>query len=283
MEEIGNLIFLERSYAGVALGAIVLDQSFLLVDSPLLHADQQSWLEQIFHLNEGKDRVVLLLDTHIDRTVGINTLSGTVLGHVNAVDILANQTNAVRPQESGAGSDVEALNLPIQARWALPTMTFSKEIHFYSNENPIIISHQPGSHLAGCWVRSDAEKLIFVGDSVMDHQPPFLAWCDLETWLDELSMLQSEPWVHYRVISSRSGIVRRKTIEKQAEFLMQIKNSLPDIVAASNSEEAIYDHLPGFLRKISFDKKFTRLYRKRLAFGLSDYLKRRQLQDKKVG
>lgn len=283
MEEIGNLIFLERNFAGVALGAIILDQGLLLIDSPLLNADQQSWLEQTVHLNEGKDRVVLLLDTHIDRTVGINALCGTVLGHVNAVDILANQANAVRPQESGAGSDVEALNLSIQARWSLPTMTFSQEICFYSNENAVIITHQPGAHLAGCWVRSDADKLIFVGDSVMEHQPPFLAWCDLDTWLDELSMLQSEPWVHYRVVSSRSGLVRRKTIEKQAEFLMQIKNSLPDIVAAHNSEEAIYDHLPGFMRKISFDKKFTRLYRKRLAFGLSDYLKRHQVQDKKVG
>lgn len=274
MEEIGNHVFMENSYAGVALGAIELDQGLLLIDSPLTAADQQSWRRQTGQLCERTERIVLMLDTHIDRTVGLSAMGGTVLGHDNAVEILSSRPVPLRSQDLAAGSEIEAVNLPANERWALPAMTFSQDIQFHLDGNPVQISHRPGGHLAGCWVHFDQAKIIFVGDSIVEHQPPFLAWADLDAWLAELAELQAEPWAAYRIISSRSGLIRRKAIEKQAQFIQQIKECLPDLVGQEDREGAIADLLPGLLRKISFDRKMTNLYRRRLAYGLSGYLKR---------
>jgi hypothetical protein len=274
MEEIGNHIYLETSFAGVALGAIKLDQGLLLIDSPLMFADQQSWRRQTEPMSEGYDRCTLMLDTHIDRLVGLAAQGGVVLGQDKVVEILANRPVPLRTQELAAGSDLEAHNLPVSDRWTLPVMTFSQDMHFYSEQKAVTITHQPGGHLAGCWVRSDAEQILFVGDSVVEHQPPFLAWSDLDIWLDELSELQSEPYVNYRIISSRSGEIHRKAIVKQTEFIQHIQQSLPDLAAQANRDEAIADFLPGLLRKLNFDRKSASLYRRRLAVGLAEYLKR---------
>ena len=276
MEEIGNQIYLEKSFAGVTLGAVNLAQGMLLVDSPLLPADQQAWRERVGRLGEGKNRFALMLDTHIDRTLGMNALHCTVLGHEKAVQILSDRPASPRPQDLEAGSEMEAMNLPVNARWQPPAMTFSQDLQLYSQNHPVTIAYRPGGHLAGCWVRSDAEKVVFVGDSVVEHQPPFLAFSNLNIWLDELNELLSEPFRAYSIVSGRSGLVRRKALEKQIELLTQIQNSQPELEAAQDKMEAIGDLLPSFMRRISFDKRFTNLYRRRLVFGLSEYLKRQK-------
>ena len=279
MEEIGNCIFLEKSYSGVVLGAIRLDQGLLLVDSPLQYADQQSWREQTNALGEGVDRFVLMLDTHIDRTLGLSTLGGILLGYEKTAQILSERPQSPKIQELGAGSEVEALNLPVNTRWPLPAMTFSHDLELYADEKPITITHRRGSHLAGCWVRSDQEKLIFVGDSVLEHQPPFLSWADLDTWLEDLSELLSEPWADYRIISGRSGLVRRKAVEQQIELLTLIRSGLSELAAAEDQDSAINDALPKFMRRINYEKKFANQYRRRLASGLADYLKHHKSLD----
>ncbi len=274
MEEIGKNIYLEESYAGVVLGAIKLDHGVLFVDSPMRYSAQQSWRAKVAQLGEGIDRITLMLDTHIDRTIGLESFGGTILGHRNAVEILANRPAALRAHDIEAGAEVELLDPPAIIRVALPDMTFSNKVTFYSDKTPITISHRPGAHLAGCWVRSDAEQIIFVGDSVLAHQPPFLAWCDLGIWLDELAELQSAPLKDYMIVSSRNGVVRKKAIEGLSDFLSHINEILFDLASQDDREGAIADLLPGLLRKISIDRKYINLYRKRLAYGLAAVLRR---------
>jgi glyoxylase-like metal-dependent hydrolase (beta-lactamase superfamily II) len=273
MQEIGKNIYLEESYSGVALGAVKLEHGLLLVDSPLRFSDQGSWRKKAAQLGEGGSQVTLMLDTHIDRTIGLRALGGCVLGHDKAAEILANRPANLRPQDFCAGAEAEALDLPTNVRWAQPAMTFSNTMAFYTDKSCVRITHQPGAHQAGCWVRLDAEKIIFVGDSVVAHQPPFLAEASLQPWLDELAELSSDPLQDYRIVSSRNGLIRQKAIEKLSDFLSYIKEILPDLASQDDRDEAIADLLPGLLRKLSFDKKNAELYQKRLAYGLTKYLK----------
>lgn len=277
MQEIGKKIYLEESYYGVVLGAVKLEHGLLLVDSPLRFSDRGSWRKKAAQLGEGGDRVTLMLDTHIDRTIGLRALGGFVLGHDNTVEILANRPATLRPQDFRAGAEAEAFDPPNNVRWAQPAMTFSNTMAFYTDESCVRITHHPGAHLAGCWVRFDAEKIVFVGDSVVAHQPPFLAEASLQLWLEELAELQSDPLQDYRIISSRNGLIRKKAIEKLSDFLSYIKEILPDVASQEDRDEAIADLLPGLLRKFSSDKKNAELHRKRLAYGLTKYLKRHEI------
>ena len=280
MEQVGKNIYLEDSYTGVVLGAIKLEHGLLLVDSPLRSSDQRSWRDQASQLGDGIDRFALMLDTHIDRTLGLTGLDGSVLGHERVEEILSGRPTALRPQVIEPGSEAEALEPLAAVRWPTPHMTFSNKLALYTDEGTVTISHQPGAHTAGCWVRLDGEGIVFVGDSAVVHQPPFLAWSDLDIWLDELAELQTEPLKDYRIISSRNGWVHKKAIEKLVDFLLSVNERLPDLTAQENREDAIADLVPVLLRKISFNKQYINLYRKRLAHGLAVYLKRHDALDK---
>jgi glyoxylase-like metal-dependent hydrolase (beta-lactamase superfamily II) len=281
MEEIGKNIYLEESYAGVALGALKLDRGFLFVDSPIRHSEQASWRERAAQFGNPFDRITLMLDAHIDRTIGLQALGGDILGHENAVEILSSRPAVLRPQDIEAGSVAEILAPPVNVRWVHPNMTFTHNLDLHTSENAIAITHRPGAHLAGCWVCLEAEKIIFVGDSVLAHQPPFLAWADLKTWQDELAELQAEPLKDYKIISSRNGLVNQKMIIRLADFILDINNLLPELEAQEERKEAIADVLSGLLRKLNINKKHAELYRKRLAHGLSGYLKRHETLIKK--
>jgi len=274
MKEIGKQIYLEDSFDGVVLGAVKLDRGLLLIDSPLRFSDQAAWRDETVTLGEGRDRITLMLDTHIDRVIGMRVEEGNVLGHKLAAEILANRPTSLRSQEVDAGSEAESLDQPPPGHWPKPDMTFSNAMAFYANGSPVKITHRSGCHLAGCWVESESEKILFVGDSVIAHQPPFLALGDLELWLAELTALQSEKFKDYKIVSSRNGLVGSKAIEKLIDFLSYVNEALADLASLGDHREAIADFLPGLLRKLNFDKSLTSLYRKRLAFGLTAMVKR---------
>jgi len=276
MEKIGKNIYLEDAYAGVVLGAIKLDHGLMLVDSPLRTFDQNRWRDQTRLLGNGIDPVNLMLDTHIDRTIGLGGLNGCIIGHETTVAILAKRPAALRPQEIEPGAEAELYDPPPAIHWPLPNMTFSNTMAFYTTEGPVTITHHPGAHPTGCWIRLNAEEVVFVGDSVVAHQPPFLSHSDLDLWLEELSELQSAPLKDYRIISSRNGLVQKKAIEKLTDFLLDIRSMLPDLVVQKHRQEAIADCASKYLRKFDFDKKFQSLYLKRLSHGMAKYLQRHE-------
>ena len=64
-------------------------------------------------------------------------------------------------------------------RWATPDITFSDQLTLYWDQDPVVLTQRSGAHFAGSWLTYDAKKVVFVGDSVIFNQPPFLAWANL--------------------------------------------------------------------------------------------------------
>lgn len=277
MREIANKIYIEESYAGVVLGAIELDRGLILIDVPLLPADRQSWRARVNQLAGANESIVVMLDTHIDRTIGLKGFDATIVGHEHALEILHNRPVGLHPRDLNQGAQAEIYDLPVGVQWAFPDMCFTENVSFYSNWVPIILTHQPGAHLAGCWVKSEVEKVLFVGDSVVVGQPPFLAWSDLDIWLDELDELLSDAFQDYKIVASRNGLVRKKSIEKFARFLRYLRGRLIDLSSARQKEQAIAELVPDLLRMLRFDRKYSSLYTTRLISGLSRYLKNREI------
>jgi hypothetical protein len=151
MKEVAKNIYLEDSYAGVALGAVKLDHGLLLLDSPLRPPDQASWRRKAAQIVDGASWFTLMLDTPIDRTLGLGGLGGCILGQTQVLKILADRPAALRTQEIEPGAEAEALDPLASIRWPIPDMTFSNQMAFYTDVGPVTISHQPGAHLAAWW------------------------------------------------------------------------------------------------------------------------------------
>ncbi len=279
MEEIAPNIFIEDGFPGVVLSAIKLKNHLLMVDSPFRPEDIRLWRARLAELGSGLERTLVILDAHIDRTLGVRAMESVVVGHDNAVEIIQDRPASARSQDLDAGAECEACDLPSSIHWALPNMTYTKSLSIYFDEGPVVLNHRPGSNLACSWLQFDAEKLLFVGDSVMINQPPFLALADLDFWVKEVEELLSSDFKGYKIIASRNGVVRSKSIERWLQYLTRIKDVVNGVVSGSGQVEDLLATVPDLLRRLNFSRNLTELYESRLKWGLAAYYRRHFLAD----
>lgn len=277
MDAISNHTYLETEYPGVILGAIQSKRGLFLIDAPFRTEDQRAWHQQLAQLDAGHERLLIMLDSHIDRTLGVRAMEAEVVGQENAVPILRSRPAAFRSQDLDLGSDWEPFSLPTNFRWAIPEFTYSDSLDIYWDDFPVTLEHHPGSHLGGTWVKVADDSVVFIGDTVVTNQPPFLGYGDLEAWLADLELLLSNAYKGYKIVTSRSAVVRARSIEKMRNFLEKTRNKMEAFVAHPGETEDLLREVPSLLRGLNFNKSLTQRYHNRLAWGLEQYYKRHYL------
>ena len=273
MEELGKNIYLESGFPGVVLGAFIFKGATILVDAPFRVEDQRIWRTTLAGLEKGSNRMLVMLDPHLDRTVGVRAMEATVIGHAASGEILQNRPASARSQDIDAGADWEPFDLPVNIRWALPEMVFSQSLSIYPGDRPIHLTHHPGAHKAGIWLQDDVEKVLFVGDSVVLHQPPFLAWADIDLWLRDLALLESDAYRGYKIVSGRNGVIRARSIGKLKEFLTEVKKLVGKAAGKNEPTEMLLNEVPRLLKSLNINRSLSQLYHNRLAWGLELYYK----------
>jgi hypothetical protein len=274
MEEIANNIFIEKGYPGVITAVLRLSQGLLMVDAPYRVDDQVSWRQKLQSMGGGSGRLMVMLDTHTDRLLGIQSIDFPVLAHQKTLDIIQTLPMTQRATEVKPGLVSESQESLQNLRWTVPDMMYTHQVSIYWDQAPVVITHQPGGHFAGSWVRYDPEKVIFIGDSVVIHQPPFLGWADLDRWIDELHWLCSDTLLGYKIINGRNGLVRRTSIIKLINFLTTVKGLVNELLEMDNREAGIAQIAPKLLREFSFEYHMTEFYKSRLMWGLKQLIKR---------
>jgi len=273
MEEIARNVYIERIYSGVVLGVLKLNHGILMVDAPFCVNDQQSWRVKISNLGGGIDKMLLMLDTQIDRAMGIHAMETKVLVHQNAIDIISSKPTNPHRQGKGIGADIERFNIPATIKWKAPSLTYTNEVSIHWDKAPLVVSHKPGAHMAGSWLRYDAEHVVFVGDSVILDQPPFLAWSDLDCWLKELAYLESDFFKDYQIIAGREGVVNSGSLNRLVEFLNRVKVEVKSLLRQENWRDGINAVVSTLMAYFVFDYQLDTLYRNRLNWGLKQYIK----------
>lgn len=277
MEEIAENVFIEESYPRVVLGVLKLDHGLLVVDSPFRLEDVLSWQSKLSHMGGGMERLLVLLDAHIDRSMTIRAMETNVLSHENVNEIIHTRIAASNNQNLEIGPDWTHKEFPVGFRCFNPQMTFSEEVLIHWDEKPIVVSHKPGAHIAGAWLVDDAKKVVFIGDSVVIEQPPFLAMADLDPWIAEISWLQTDRFKNFTIVSSRNGVIKPDSIRKMGSFLSKTKELVDDLAG----EEAPLDGIPELasqlLIKLDYDIQYHDRYLNRLTWGLEQYFKRHYL------
>lgn len=274
MKEIANNIYIEQSYPGVVSCVLRYSHGLILIDAPFRADDQESWLQKMAHFGGGVGQLMVMLDTNTDRLYGMQLSAHPVLTHENSLEIIRNLPSNPRIPEMQARSDSESYDQAQNFRWPLPDMTYSKQVSIHWADHPVVVTHQPGGHLAGSWVWYDKEKIIFVGDSVVVDQPPFLEWCNLDLWMDELSWLSSDQFNDFKIISGRNGEIQQKSVVKMLDYLAEIKESIEALRGMEEQDEEIDQLANRLLRHVSFERALTEQYKSRLDWGLRQLLQR---------
>ena len=237
MQQIGNNIYIEDSYLGVTVGGVLHPNGIIYVDAPLRVEDARSWRSALSAHRGGSNRILVNLDSHLDRILGSRMLDCTVIAQQRTAQVYRNQPTIFKGQMADTGAFWEDYSDAIGVRWALPDITFSQSMALYWGGPDVLLEHHPGPTFGASWVIVPAEGVIFVGDTVVVRQAPFLANADINFWLESLSLLQKK-YKDFVVVAGRGGIASMDDIKNLQKGLRKIARNIDKLLKRGAPAEA---------------------------------------------
>lgn len=274
MDSISKQVFIENQYPGVTLGVINHARGLVLIDAPPSPEDGRSWRAALMGLSTGPERVLVSLDAHPDRTLGVRTMDCSVIAHEKTAQTFRNRPGAFKAQSDEAGANWEAIPGLTGIRWVPPEISFTRTMTLHWDDTPLLFESHPGPSAGAIWVILPEEKIVFVGDAVPKNQPPFLANADLLAWLETLALLQSKPYHEYTVISGRGGVVPPALIESQSNFLKDTYKRLEKLSKKKQKPDMTESLVQPLLSKFKLPSARQKQYTQRLRYGLKHYYAR---------
>jgi glyoxylase-like metal-dependent hydrolase (beta-lactamase superfamily II) len=275
MQEIAAHVFIETNFPGVTLGAINTPHGLILIDSPLRADDTRSWRSALLNLGGGVDRLLVNLDAHFDRTLGVRAMDCTVVAHEKVSQIFRNRPVTFKTQGSETGAEWELYNNLGSIRWAPPEITFTDEMTIHWGSNPIRLEYRPGPSIGSIWVNLPEDKILFMGDTITPDQPPYLASADVPTWIEALRLLFSDQFKNHTLVSGRSGLVTHEQAHVQLVYLEQVRQRIEELVEGGGRAEDTETLISPLLQAFVPAADRRSLYEQRLRWGLRQYFLRR--------
>jgi glyoxylase-like metal-dependent hydrolase (beta-lactamase superfamily II) len=271
MRKISAGVYIEGSYPGVTLGALVFPDGIVMVDAPICPDDGHAWQEAVRELDGGMERLLINLDSHPDRTLGARFLDYSLLAHAATANAFAQRSAIFKAQIAESGAEWENCSGLSGIRWLSPNLTFTDHARIHWDNTEILVEHHPGPEDGASWVVIPEKKVLFVGDAVLAKQPPFLAKADIESWVEALDLLLSKEYKSFKMVSGRGGLVGEKEIRNMRRFLKNVEKQLDRLSkrkAAPQATEKLVDKL---LATIESPAKYHKYYSQRLQYGLYHY------------
>jgi glyoxylase-like metal-dependent hydrolase (beta-lactamase superfamily II) len=274
MHQIEPGIYCEESYSGVTLGAIVLPHGTIFIDAPLSSEDARSWRASLLTMGGSTNRILVDLDSNLDRTLGSRALDCTIVAHQKTAQVFRNRPSIFKSQSLESGADWETSDEVVGTRWAPPDITFSDRMNFHWGEKQVILEHHPGPTIGAIWVIIPESHVLFLGDAVLPQQPPFLAHADFPAWIDNLNLL-IKSYRDFTIISGRGGPVSLDIVRTQLRLIKMISSGLERLAKRNAPPEKTESLIPRLLKDLSPPSKLRENYAQRLRYGLFQYYSRR--------
>ena len=278
MDAIAKNVYIEESFPGVTLGVIAQSRGLIQIDAPPAPEDGRAWRASLMGMGNGHERVLINLDSHPDRTLGVRAMDCTVIAHEQTARAFQNRPNTFKAQGDETGANWEAIPGLGSVRWAPPEISFGNTMSLHWSDTPVILESHPGPTEGSIWVILPEEKVVFIGDTVLKGEPPFLAHANIPAWLEALEYLQGGDFKGFTVISGRSGSVSPQAIRSQADLLKSIHTKIENLGKKKSTAANVTDKLADSVaKKFKSPVAKQQQYSQRLRFGLHNYYVRHYL------
>jgi len=274
MQSIAEHIYYETSFAGVTIGAITMPKGTLLIDTPFRSDEARTWKAALLTQSRGTHRLIVALDGHTDRLLGCRAIEYPILMHEDAANIFKDRPAIFKGQNAERGAEWEQYLEVTGTHWARPNMTYQQHVHLHWGNDEIKIEHRPGPSPGASWVIIPSQKIVFVGDAVLLHQPPFLALANINTWIEALNLLNTREFRDYTIVGGRNGIITIEDVREQRKLLKSIQGRLETLSKRNGKPEDTKKLIAPLLNKISYLEKDETFYAQRLSYGLAAYYAR---------
>lgn len=272
MKEINENIVIDTTLSGVTVGVIKFPKGVIFIDSPLTPKDVQSWRTTAMKNDSGPSRLHIVLDEHYDRTACVIPIKSPVLAHEKTSKAIQSRPTFFRFPTSDTGSEWELYPEVGPMQWINPEITFTQSMKLELDDDVVKLDYHPGPSRGAIWVGMPGPKIIFIGDTAVVEQPPFLENADIEQWLEALALLKSDQYKDYTIISGRSGVIERNAIQEQMKFLATVQKRLEKFsgkaIDSAQLEKIATSLLEEFPAKT---KKIQEHFKARLKWGISQY------------
>jgi cyclase len=273
MQALANQVYIEEGFSGVTLGVIALAHGLIQIDAPPSPEDGRSWRAILLNLNSGVERLLINLDGHPDRTLGARAMDCTIVAHERTAETFRNRPNTFKAQGDETGADWESVVGLGSIRWAPPEISFTGSMAIDWSNFPIILEHHPGPTPGACWVILPEPKIIFVGDLVVKHQPPFLASSNLPLWIKSLDALMAG-YQEFTIVSGRGGVVPFSAVQTQRSKIAYIHEQLETLAQNKAATDAVENLVAPLMADYQTPVERQKQYSQRLSYGLRHYFSR---------
>lgn len=275
MHQIERGIFHEDSYLGVTLGGLVFPHGIVMIDAPLRAEDGRVWRTTLVNQRSGVNRLMVNLDSHPDRTLGARAMDCTIMAHQKTAQVFRNRPTIFKGQTVETGAAWESYSDAVGMRWASPDITFTQQMSLHWGGPEVLLDYRPGPTPGSIWVVIPSSKIVFVGDTVVINQPPFLANAEMNVWLESLELLMSKSYEGFTVISGRGGLCAFEDIRSMYNQLQKIDQSIERLGKHNGAPEATEELIVPFLAESLYPKEKLDVFTHRLRYGLYQYFARR--------
>ncbi|HUV28310.1 MAG TPA: MBL fold metallo-hydrolase [Anaerolineales bacterium] len=270
MHQIAPGIYIEDAFAGVTLGALIQPHGTVMVDAPLRAEDARAWRSSLTNLSIGSNRILVNLDAHLDRTLGSRALDSTIIAHASTAQVFRNRPSVFKGHSTDSGAEWEVSNDVFGTRWAVPDITFSDRLYLHWGGPDVILEHHPGPTLGSIWVLIPSAEVVFVGDTILNDQPPFLASANLPAWIESLELLKSS-FKQFTIVSGRGGLDGKDSIHSQLNILKKILRGLNQLAKKDAPPEMTEGLISDLISMMSLPADRRKHYIQRLRHGLYYY------------
>jgi glyoxylase-like metal-dependent hydrolase (beta-lactamase superfamily II) len=271
MQELANHVYIETGYPGVTLGAINWAHGLVLIDAPFRPEDARSWRSALLNLGGGVDRLLVNLDAHFDRTLGVRAMDCTVVGHEKMAEIFRNRPVTFKTQGTETGAEWELYNGLGSIRWVPPEITFTERLLIHWDESPLSLESHPGPSTGAIWAVLPEQRIAFVGDALVPDQPPYLASANLPAWLNTLRPLLTPAYQDYLLISGRGGPVAHQQVRRQIAHLEKLNGMLEELAQQKAPAAETAGLLTPLMKDFDIPVQREMQYRQRMQYGVYHY------------
>jgi glyoxylase-like metal-dependent hydrolase (beta-lactamase superfamily II) len=248
MEELAENIFVETSYEGVNVAAIVTKGGIICIDSPSYPRDARHWVTRLSQLNPRPIKFVILTNAHGDRILNTRWLDAPIVTHEKSAEKLNNYDKRY-PQhlidslgQRNVMAGKELVNGPVDRA----AVSYNKSISIIAGEYHIILTHNPGPSAGNSWAYIPETGILFTGDSVTVNTPPVLSDICYAEWLQSLN--ESINSFNVQIVVPGRGDIGdpAEVVPPMVEYLTYIEENIRRVVLEDKKREATA-HVEDFL------------------------------------
>jgi glyoxylase-like metal-dependent hydrolase (beta-lactamase superfamily II) len=268
MQKLAKDVYVESSFPGVTVGAVLTDSGIICIDAPTHPADARRWRLKLNQLSQQPVLYVINLDHHRDRVLGSQWFEAPVIAHEATSERLRQLPELFKGTSSEAGADADLAAELGGVRLVVPQLSFSGRMALAVDGHELELVARPGNAPGAIWVELPRERIVFTGDAVTLGVPPPMQEANLGDWLAALAELRRARYPANIIVPGRGAPTDKKGLKPMEDFLKLVRRRVEALARGKKTRADAAALAETLLAQFHVPAAMREHYARRLRVGL---------------